>query len=196
MATQRNDGGPRSPSFEPVKLVDLEISSANKELFTSERAPIRVRGRYSDNTEKPISEGLQWLLSDPALASVNANGELVALRPGKVEVSARSGDRQSSPLTFLIKESPKAMPPQVKPDKPSEPRPVKAPAATEQTRARIAAAISRAGSFRGQGNYAAALAELEKAKAIDNSNEEIRKEIEQTRRACKAEIVLGNKTNC
>jgi hypothetical protein len=188
--------GPRSPSFEPVKLVDLDISSANKELFTSERAPIRVRGRYSDNTEKPISDGLQWHLSDPALASVNANGELMALRPGKVEVSARFGDRQSSPLTFLIKESPKAMPPQVKPDKPYEPRPVKAPAATEQTRARIAAAISRAGSFRGQGNYAAALVELEKAKAIDNSNEEIRKEIEQTRRACKAEVVLGNKINC
>jgi Tfp pilus assembly protein PilF len=86
--------------------------------------------------------------------------------------------------------------PPVKPDKPSEPRPVKAPVATEQTRARIAAAISRAGSFRGQGNYAAALAELEKAKTIDNSNEEIRKEIEQTRRACKAEVVLGNKINC
>jgi hypothetical protein len=182
--------------LEPVKLVDLDASSVNKELFTGERAPIRVHGRYSDNTEKSISDGLQWHLSDPALASVNSNGELVALRPGKVEVSARSGDRQSSPLTFLIKESPKAMLPQVKPDKPSEPRPVKAPAATEQTRARIAAAISRAGSFRGQGNYAAALTELEKAKAIDKSNEEIRKEIEQTRRACKAEVVLGNKINC
>jgi predicted S18 family serine protease len=67
---------------------------------------------------------------------------------------------------------------------------------TEQTKARIAAYINRAESLREQGNYAAALAELERAKAIDNFSEEIRKEIEQTRRACNAERALGSKVDC
>ena len=56
--------------------------------------------------------------------------------------------------------------------------------------------INRAKSFREQGNYDAALAELDRAKAIDALNEEVRTEIEQTRRACNAEKVLGNKANC
>jgi hypothetical protein len=37
---------------------------------------------------------------------------------------------------------------------------------------------------------------LDKAKAIDASNEDVRTEIEQTRRACNAEKVLGNKPSC
>lgn len=176
-----------APAIAPVKLVGLNISAAKKVLFTNDRSPIRVRGRYSDDTEETISDGLQWQLSDPLVASLNANGELLALRPGKVEVVARFGELRSSPLTFLIKESPKTFPAA----KAYEP-----PLVTEQTKARIAASISRAESFREQGKYAAALAELEKAKAIDNSNEEIRKEIEQTRRACNAERALGNKLDC
>ncbi|HEX5021241.1 MAG TPA: hypothetical protein VFX54_11305 [Candidatus Binatia bacterium] len=40
------------------------------------------------------------------------------------------------------------------------------------------------------------MAELEKAKLIDAADEQIKKEIEQTRRACNAEKVLGNKVNC
>ena len=67
---------------------------------------------------------------------------------------------------------------------------------TEQAKARIVAHINRAASYREEGNYAAALAELEKAKALDALNDEIRKEIDQTRRACNAERVLGNKPNC
>jgi hypothetical protein len=37
---------------------------------------------------------------------------------------------------------------------------------------------------------------MENAKAIDATNDQIRKEIEQTQRACNAERVLGNKPNC
>ena len=159
----------------PVKLVGLNISAANKVLFASDRSSIRVRGRYSDNSEKTISDGLQWQLSDQSVASLNANGELLALRPGKVEVVARLGDLRSSPLTFLIKDSPKTIPPEIKPAKTPEPPSVKLPVVTEQMKARIAASISRAESFREQGKYADALAELEKARSSDNLNEEIRK---------------------
>ena len=118
---------PTPAPIAPVKLVGLNLSAANKVLFASDRSPIRVRGRYSDNSEKTISDGLRWQLSDQSVASLNANGELLALRPGKVEVVARLGDLRSSPLTFLIKESAKPIPPEVKPAKTPEPPRIKLP---------------------------------------------------------------------
>ncbi len=187
---------PPPKSVVPIKLVALRLSSSNRELFTKQKVSIRVSGRYSDNAEKFLSDGFEWQLSDHAVASVNADGELVALRPGKVEIVARAGNLRSSPLTLLIKESQKTTQPQTKPEKTHEPNSVPPPAVTEQTKARIAAYINRAESLREQGNYAAALAELEKAKAIAGLDEVIRKEIDQTRRACNAEKALGSKLDC
>jgi TIR domain/Bacterial Ig-like domain (group 2) len=180
----------------PIKLVALRISSSNRELFTKQKVSLRVSGRYSDNAERFLSDGFELQLSDHAVASVNADGELVALRPGKIEIVARAGDLRSTPLTLLVKESQKTTQPQTKPGKTYGPNSVNPPAVTEQTKARIAAYINRAESLREQGNYAAALAELEKAKALDGLDAVIRKEIEQTRRACNAERVLGNKPDC
>jgi len=174
----------------------VRISSSNRELFTKQRVSIRVSGRYSNNAEKFLSDGFELQLSDHAVASVNADGELVALRPGKIEIVARAGGLRSTPLTLLVKESQKTTQPQTKPGKTYESNSVNPTTVTEQTKARIAAYINRAESLREQGNYAAALAELERAKAIDNFSEEIRKEIEQTRRACNAERALGSKVDC
>ena len=182
------------------KLVALNVSSSKQELVESERIALRAKGRYSDNSEKYLSSGIEWQISDTNVASLNDRGELVARRPGKIRIVARSDDLASSPLTLLIKETPrKPEEPRTKPIKTAElppPQPVKLPAVTEQAKARISAHIDRAQSFREQGNYAAALAELEKAKAFDATSEEIRKEIEQTKRACNAEKVLGSKANC
>jgi hypothetical protein len=50
--------------------------------------------------------------------------------------------------------------------------------------------VNRAKGYRVQGNYAAALAELDKARAI-NPSQEVIDEIEATRRACNAEKRLG-----
>jgi cytochrome c-type biogenesis protein CcmH/NrfG len=68
--------------------------------------------------------------------------------------------------------------------------------ARDQTSATIIAYVGRAQSLREQGNYAAALAELEKARVLDPPNESVRKAIEQTKRACNAERVLGNPVTC
>ncbi|MGH7852678.1 MAG: Ig-like domain-containing protein, partial [Candidatus Binatia bacterium] len=191
------------PVPQPVvapKLVALNVSSSKQELVERERIALRAKGRYSDNSEKYLSSGIEWEISDRTVASLNDRGELVARRPGKIRVVARSDDLASSPLTLLIKETPKkSEEPQDKPIKTAEsqpPQPVKLPAVTEQAKALISAHINRAQSFREQGNYAAALAELEKAKAFDAASEEIRKELEQTKRACNAEKVLGNQPNC
>jgi hypothetical protein len=164
--------------------------------LTREKTAIRVRGRYSDNTEQNLASGFEWQISDQSIASVNRDGELEARRPGKVEIIARAGELHSTPLTVVVKDAPKIAPPAVQPAKPLEAPPPRAPAVTEQAKARIVAHINRAASYREEGNYAAALAELERAKAMDALNDEIRKEIDQTKRACNAERVLGNKPNC
>ena len=179
-----------------VRLVALRVSSSSRELLTREKTAIRVRGRYSDNTEQNLASGFEWQISDQSIASVNRDGELEARRPGKVEIIVRAGELRSTPLTVVVKEAPKIAPPVVQPAKPLEAPPPRAPAMTEQAKARIVAHINRAASYREEGNYAAALAELERAKALDALNDEIRKEIDQTRRACNAERVLGNKPNC
>jgi hypothetical protein len=63
----------------------------------------------------------------------------------------------------------------------------------EQLQAKIASYLNRARDFRVQGDYAAALAELASARAVDPASVEVRAEIEQTKRACLAEKKLGRK---
>lgn len=192
--------GPK-PAPQPVapKLVALNLSSSKQELVESERIALRAKGRYSDNSEKYLSSGIEWEISDRTLASVNDRGELFARRPGKIRIVARSDELSSAPLTLLIKETPRKPEPTAKPIKAAEDPPApaeKLPVLTEQAKARISAHIDRARTFREQGNYLGALAELEKARAIDTGSAEIGKEIELTKRACNAEKVLGNKANC
>jgi len=195
--------GVESPSqtAKPVpapKLVALNITSSRYEFAESERVALRARGKFSDNSEKTLSNGVEWEVSDRTIASINERGELVARRPGKVKIVARSDELASSPLTLLIRETRKTSEPSPKPTPPpsAEVQPVKSPALSEQAKTRVLVYMDRAQSFREQGNYAAAMAELEKAKAIDAASEEIRKEMEQTKRACNAERLLGNKPNC
>ena len=178
---------PSTPPAPVVKLVDVRVTASNRELYVNGKVSLRARGRYSDNSEQSLASGVEWQLSDRSLASINRAGELEGLRPGRVEVMARAGEVKSSPILIYIKEVPKPVPAPVKP---------LVPVLSEQAKARIAAYIKRAEFYRGEGNYAAALAELEKAKTIDAQSEDISKAVEQTRRACNAERVLGNKVTC
>ena len=145
-----------------VKAAETEAQPAparSRELLTREKTAIRVRGRYSDNTEQNLASGFEWQISDQSIASVNRDGELEARRPGKVEIIARAGELRSTPLTVVVKEAQTIAPPAVQPAKPPEaPPPPRAPAMTEQAKARIVAHINRAASYREEGNYAAALA--------------------------------------
>jgi hypothetical protein len=184
------------PAIAAAKLVALDVISSKKELFTGEKVSIRTKGRYSDNSEKAVLVGIDWEIRDRTIAAVSPGGELEGLRPGKVQVAARSGNLLSGPLTFLIKEAQRPAEPQAKQVKFAEPRSIKPPPKADSSKARIIELINRARSYREQGNYGGAMAELEKAKGYDALNEDVRKEIEQTKKACNAEKVLGNKPIC
>jgi hypothetical protein len=187
------------PEVKPVaapKLIALSISSSRNELFINEKILVRAKGLYSDNSEKLLSNAVDWETSDRTIALIGDQGQLQTLRPGKVEILARSGHLRSKPLAILVKETQTKAQTQAKSIRPVEPQPAPPPNLSEQSKARVLGIITRAKTFREQGNYAAALAELDKAKAIDATNEDVRTEIEQTKRACNAEKVLGNKLTC
>ncbi|MGE5216884.1 MAG: TIR domain-containing protein [Chloroflexota bacterium] len=185
------------PSANPAmpRLVALKISSNQNQLFENEKIALRVKGKYSDESEKDISGAVAWQSSDRAVASINVKGELQGLKPGRVEVVARAQNLSSAPETFQVKEAHRGNAAQPKPVKLA--LPAAQPAGlTEQAKAKIVDHLNRAQTYREQGNYAAALAELEQARLIDRTSAKILQEIEQTKRACNAEKVLGNKPNC
>lgn len=175
-----------------TKLVALTVSAARREVKTQERLPLRVKARYSDGKERGLSSGVEWRSSDSAVATIDSRGELVALSAGKIAVIARWGGIESVALDIVVKESgvkPAPEPPPTYRPAAEPPRvtPTKLPAQTIN----IASYLNQAKSYRVQGNYAAALAELEKARAMSPASQEVLDEIEATRRACNAEKRLG-----
>jgi TIR domain/Bacterial Ig-like domain (group 2) len=174
-----------------TELVALAISGDRREVRTQERLHLRVKARYSDGNEKGLSSGVEWRSSDTSIATVDSRGELVALRPGKITVVARWGGIESLAMNILVRESPAKPPPEPPTYKPAVEPPQVTPAKPPVQIINIASYINRAKSHRVQGNYAAALAELEKARAISPGSQEVLDEIEATRRACNAEQRLG-----
>jgi len=179
-----------------AKLVALRVTVGARELSPKERVSMRVRGRYSDDSERILTSAIEWQISDRAVALVTSAGELEGLRPGKVEVVARSGNLTSAPLQFIVREPQRPATETTKPAQIPDVAPTKNQRARDQANATITAYVSRAQSLREQGNYTGALAELEKARIVDPPNESVRKAIEQTKRACNAERILGNPITC
>ena len=174
-----------------TNLVALRINATKKELTTNERMSLQLKGNYSDGSEKALSQGVVWQSSDPAIARVNSKGEVQGVRAGQVEVIARAGGLKSSAVYVVVKAPSIGVPAEASAQKTSGASEVRLPPTSEQLRLRATPYINRAKDHRVQGNYAAALAELDKAQGIDPSSSEIRKEIEQTKRACNAEKRLG-----
>jgi hypothetical protein len=174
-----------------TKPVSLTVSAVKREVRIQERLPLRVKAKYSDGKEKGLSSGVEWRTSDASVAVVDPRGELVALRPGKILVVARWGEIESLGFDIVVRESPVKPPPEPKAPTPvAEPPQVLPPKPAAQI-INAGAYVNRAKGYRVQGNYAAALAELEKARAINPSSQEVLDEIEATRRACNAEKRLG-----
>lgn len=180
-----------------IKLVQVAITAPRRELLTNDRFALRVQGRYSDKSEKPIHQDLRWQLSDPSVASITPEGLLSGLRPGRISVSVRAGEVVSAPVAITVREPAKKVSVEIPPvGKIVTETKAVAPVPVEPTKARLATSITRARNLREQGQYAAALAELQKAAAIDPTNAEVTREIEQTRKACAAEVSLGQKIDC
>ena len=143
-------------------MVKLEIMPARKELLANDKVALRVHGRYSDQSEKPITRDLRWQISDPTIAAITPEGQLSGLRPGRVDVAVRAGEMTSAPVTLVVKELPKKAPVETTVAKPPTETNAVAPPPVAAVKASLGPYIARAKSLREQGQYAAALAELKK----------------------------------
>jgi hypothetical protein len=177
-------------------MVQLAISAVRKELSVNESVALRVLGRYSDKSEKPVARELQWQISNPAVAAITPEGRLSGLRAGKVDVSVRAGELVSAPILVVVKDLPQKAQIETLAVKPRTDSKFISNDAPDAVRSRLAPSIARAKNLREQGQYGAALAELQKAAAIDPTNAEVTREIDQTTRACAAERSLGQKIDC
>jgi CHAT domain/Bacterial Ig-like domain (group 2) len=157
----------------PVRLVSLTVSADKREMKVKELMALRLDGTYSDGKSRALFASIEWQSSDRTVASVNSKGEVEALREGHAEITAEAGGVMSAPLSLVIR------------------APVKKPEPERPPDGKIQAHINAARAYRDQGNYAFALAELEKAQAIDLTSKEVRAEMELTRKACNAEKRLG-----
>ncbi|MDH3443413.1 MAG: Ig-like domain-containing protein, partial [Deltaproteobacteria bacterium] len=201
----------KAPDVKPPpapKLVAITVDANKKTLAPREKIDLRATGSYSDGSKKNLSSGVAWVSSDASVASVDSKGELEALQAGKVEIMIRLDGVTSAPLRLVVKEPPRRI--AAEPERPKRldyvttktpteatvPKETRRPVpqiTAEQLRTKIANYIDRAKDFRVQGNYGAALAELATARASDPESAEVRSEIEQTKRACLAEKILGRK---
>jgi hypothetical protein len=198
---------PAAPS-----LLKLAVNAERSELKPGETLKVVLKGEYSDGTSGQIDGPVGWSTTESKVARVNDGGQVSAIQPGVARIFARHGVLISNNwiITVVKPDPPLKARPETKPSKLltsavktqepvvqrySEPIPV-TPPPVEQLRQRIGPYLNRAREYRTTGNYAAALAELERDRAIDPSSAEIRQESEQTRRACNAEKYLGQSVNC
>jgi hypothetical protein len=185
-------------------FVSLVIRADKTELKVNERAHLTVFGVHDNGTNSPPLEGpVEWS-SNSSVVTVNSSGEVEGRKSGSAEITARYGGLTSAPVTIYVKEliqpvqrsKAEAIPPPQRPVTPTPGPVVTSPRAVTATKPpenrQIQDHIKVAGFFRDRGEYTDALAELEKAKAIDPSNAALLAEIQRTRNACLAEKAVGN----
>jgi hypothetical protein len=87
----------------PTILESLTISPNNGSLEIGETLTLNISGSYSDGTTQIITDGIEWIVSDANIASINANGILTALNEGSVTIQAKKGTVLSNEITIEIK---------------------------------------------------------------------------------------------
>jgi len=206
-------------------LTGLTITAPRKKLKPGETVGLNVEASYSDGARSRLEKVDRWEITPEKIVSIDETGEIKALESGTAKIVARYGNFASDPWTVNVEAPPAGKPARaVVAEVPKrslvESPPPKAPVVSEPSRTPVTALkpppsppsysppnratpredvggyLSRARGYRVQGNYTAALAELERARAIDPANSEVRQEIAQTRKACEAEKSLGYNVNC
>jgi serine/threonine-protein kinase len=207
-------GAPEPVPVQKVEVVSLAIVPRRAEIEVNERLALRVTGKYSDGREQEL-KGVRWESNDRSVAAIQGSGELEGRRAGRARIVATYGGVRSEPLIVsvtapqvkeVVVPRKETIPPPPPPPQTREPPVTEAPRTQRQQQAEIKEPpvkkappapevpigeyVRSAKKHRDRGDYAAALMELEKAKRIDQNNQEIQAEIVVTTRACNAERIL------
>lgn len=81
-------------------LVSLSIDTPSIEV--NETTTLQATANYNDNTTEDVTSSIEWIVSDTALVSIDANGTLKALQSGTVIITARVGEVDSNAVSLEI----------------------------------------------------------------------------------------------
>lgn len=77
---------PQVPNQTGAALFSIEIQARTKAVAVGQQLPLRVQGK--DDRDTPIDVTATWRSSDPTVARVDAQGNVTALKKGRVTITA------------------------------------------------------------------------------------------------------------
>ena len=80
------------------RLTALAVSSTTATVAVGQSRTFSARGRYDDGTTRDVSRLVEWVSSEPQVATVDPDGRATALAAGAGEITARLDDQQDSVL--------------------------------------------------------------------------------------------------
>jgi hypothetical protein len=92
--------GSRVPAHEKptVPVTAIAVSPNTAEIAVAETTEFTATGIYEDGSRHDISALVEWVSSDPRVASVDIHGLATALTTGAGEITASLGNQQDSAL--------------------------------------------------------------------------------------------------
>ncbi len=88
--------GSTSLTIAPPALVSLSLSPLNPSIAWGAHQQFSVTGYYTDHSSQPLTTGVTWQSSAPAIASVDQNGVAAAQAVGSTNITAAFGSFSSS----------------------------------------------------------------------------------------------------
>ncbi len=84
-----------------AKLLTIVITNAASTVHVGEKVNFKAVGAFADASQQDLSASVQWTVSDPTKASVDARGNVMGLVPGTVTLTA-SANGITGTLTLTV----------------------------------------------------------------------------------------------
>jgi serine/threonine protein kinase len=86
----------------PARVVALMGYDYPRALHVNERKTLSITAKFSDGTERKLTEGVQWESSDSTILNVNPEGEVEGLKDGTATLAARYKDFRSETVAIEV----------------------------------------------------------------------------------------------
>ncbi len=97
-----------------TRVVGLSIRAQKDTLIADEQMRLGIKAQFSDGKQSEMTEGIEWQSSNPAVAAVSPDGEVIARKAGKAEISASHAGLRTPPLMLVVKaKEPESPPPPI-----------------------------------------------------------------------------------
>jgi hypothetical protein len=83
-------------------VISLILESDKQRLFVKDRARLRIKARFSDGAVREVTEGVDWRSTDNSVVNIHGNGQLEAIKEGKVRVTGRFEGAEAETLLIEV----------------------------------------------------------------------------------------------